>query len=403
MKKNFKVIIGKYVSAALSAVMITTTILGASIGLADRAYAADATVKGYEEQIAELEKKQKDLKNKINSNKNEASKAAENKAYLDALVYTIEQKIATSEALIAELDESITESEAEIKACESEITSCSAKISLRMRMMQEDTGASYLEMIFGARSFSDFLSRVEHVRAMIEYDRKLSKEFKEQKEALEEKKKELERSVSLQNETLKTLENDKAEANKLANDADKYISALEADNQRYQAELDKATKAEAELDKKLTEYLKSLQQQNSSQVVAKGEYLWPLPAGQGWITCKFGGSDPNNKPHYALDIAIAAGTPIYATNEGTVLIAGWHDSYGYYILIDHGNGMASLYAHCSALLVTAGQTVSQGQTIGKVGTTGFSKGNHLHFEIRKNGVRTNPLNYMAPQAPENIL
>ena len=188
---------------------------------------------------------------------------------------------------------------------------------------------------------------------------------------------------------------EKAEAERLAKE--------KAEAERLAAEKAAAEKAEAELDKKLTEYLKSLQNQNSSQVVADGEYLWPLPKGQGWITCKFGGSDPNNKPHYALDVAIAAGTPIYATNAGTVLISGWHSSYGYYILIDHGNGMASLYAHCSALLVKAGQTVSRGQTIGKVGTTGFSKGNHLHFEIRKNGVRVDPLAYMAPQAPENIL
>ncbi len=400
---RFEKILKKSVSCALSVVMVLSTIFGAAVFMAERAYAKDATVKGYEDQISALEEKQKDLKNKINANKNEASKAAENKAWLDELIYTLEQKITASEALILELDGSISASQAEIEACEAEIEQFSNKITLRIRMMQEDSGAGYLSMIFGATSMGEFFSRLEHIRAMIEYDKKLKAEYKAHKQDLNDKKENLEGSLSLQTETLKTLEADKAEAKKLLAQADKYISQLASDADKYQAELDKATKAEAELDKKLTDYLKSLQNQNSSQVVASGEYLWPLPAGKGWITCKFGGLDPNNKPHYALDVAIAAGTPIYATNAGTVLISGWHSSYGYYILIDHGNGMASLYAHCSALLVKAGQTVTKGQTIGKVGTTGFSKGNHLHFEIRKNGVRVDPLGYMAPQAPENIL
>ena len=122
-------------------------------------------------------------------------------------------------------------------------------------MMQEDSSASYLEMLFGATSISDFFSRIEHIRAMIEYDRKLSKEYKAKKEELQTKKADFEKSVALQAETLKTLEADKAQTDKLAKDAEKYISALEADNAQYQAELDKATKAEAELDKKLTIHL----------------------------------------------------------------------------------------------------------------------------------------------------
>ena len=400
---SFRRTISKTVSFMLSAAIVCATVFGAAFFMAERAYAKDATVKGYEDQISDLEEKQKDLKNKINANKNESGKAAETKAYLDELIYTLEQKINASEALIGELERSIAVSEQEIIDCEAAIETYSEKITLRIRMMQEDNGAGYLGMIFGVTSISDFFSRLEHIKTMIDYDKKLKAEYKDQKQQLHDKKNSLEASMVLQNETLQTLSADKAEAKALAEKANRYIEQLAADEQAYKAELEKAEKAEAELDKKLTEYLKSLQNQNSSQVVADGEYLWPLPKGQGWITCKFGGSDPNNKPHYALDVAIAAGTPIYATNAGTVLISGWHSSYGYYILIEHGNGMASLYAHCSALLVKAGQTVSRGQTIGKVGTTGFSKGNHLHFEIRKNGVRVDPLAYMAPQAPENIL
>ena len=393
----------KAVSLMMSAAIVTGTVLSAGIFLAPHADAADATVQKYEQQIAQYEKTQNELQEKINANKNEAGKAAETKAYLDTLLFTIESKIVACEALEKELEKSITETKGEIEICEAEVEKYSVQLTKRMRMMQEGSAVSYLEMLFGASSIADFFSRLEHIRTMIEYDRELSLQYAEKKTELDTKKAELESAVTLQANTRASLEKDKAETEKLVGETQKYIDQLAADKAKYQAEYNKAAAAEAELDNKLTEYLRSLQQQNSSPVVAKGEYLWPLPAGKGYITCKFGGSDPNNKPHYALDIAIGAGTPIYATNEGTVLVATWHESYGYYILIDHGNGMASLYAHCSALLVSAGQHVSQGQTIGKVGTTGFSKGNHLHFEIRKNGAKTNPLNYMAPQAPEYIL
>ena len=132
--------------------------------------------------------------------------------------------------------------------------------------------------------------------------------------------------------------------------------------------------------------------QGPSDVTASGEYIRPVKG--GYISCYYGDTDPKNDPHYAYDIAVGYGTPILATNDGKVLKAEWHWSYGYYILIDHGNGISSLYAHCSSLNVSVGQTVAKGQHIGGVGSTGYSFGNHLHFEIRKNGTRVNPANYV---------
>lgn len=395
--------INKFLRKAVATALSCTMLFVGTSSLCINSYAADATQKKYEEQIDALKQTQKELQNKIEKSKKEAGKAAENKAYLDELIYTIEAKITASEALVSELSVNIKNTKEDIEVCEEELEKSKAKFADRMRMLQDSGQSNYLSILFGAESISDFLSRVEHVVAMLEYDRKLSAEYKAEKEELERIQADLEKAIELQNETLASLEKDRSDAEKLSREAEKYLNELQADAASYQAQLNKAQKAKDELDRELTKYLSSLKNQNSSQVVAGGAYQWPLPVGKGWITCKFGGSDPNNKPHYALDVAISAGTPIYATNDGTVLISGYHDSYGYYILLDHGNGMASLYAHCSALLVSKGQTVAKGQTIGRVGTTGFSKGNHLHFEIRKNGTRVDPLKYMAPQAPENIL
>lgn len=115
----------------------------------------------------------------------------------------------------------------------------------------------------------------------------------------------------------------------------------------------------------------------------------------GVITCRFGSRESTSPSgHRGLDIAASAGTPIQAAASGTVTTAGWNDSYGYMIIISHGNGVQTVYGHCSQLLVSAGQTVTQGQVIGKVGSTGYSTGPHLHLEIRVNGVLQDPQNYV---------
>lgn len=115
----------------------------------------------------------------------------------------------------------------------------------------------------------------------------------------------------------------------------------------------------------------------------------------GIITSRFGSRESiRSTPHRGMDIAASYGSPIKAAAGGTVTMSGWNGSYGYCIKISHGNGVETLYGHCSSLIAKVGQTVSQGQVIAKVGSTGNSTGNHLHFEVRVNGVLYNPQNYV---------
>ena len=138
--------------------------------------------------------------------------------------------------------------------------------------------------------------------------------------------------------------------------------------------------------------------------IGTGIFQWPLPE-NGTITSYFGNrvNPVTGKPdfHTGTDIAMPEGTPILAAADGTVEIANgtdsWGDSYGYYVKLDHGSGFETLYAHCSSICVTAGQEVSQGEVIGYVGTTGNSTGNHLHFEVRKNGQRVDALDYFTQE------
>ncbi len=119
-----------------------------------------------------------------------------------------------------------------------------------------------------------------------------------------------------------------------------------------------------------------------------GGFVWPVAS--GYISCYYGSGG-----HGGIDVATSYGTDIYAAASGTVVISGWYYSYGKCIVIDHGNGVRTLYGHCSSLYVSVGSTVSQGQVIAAVGSTGYSTGNHLHFEVQVNGSRRNPLNYVS--------
>ena len=131
--------------------------------------------------------------------------------------------------------------------------------------------------------------------------------------------------------------------------------------------------------------------------VADGELCWPLP-GHIYMSCHFGEVDAfGNAGHRGTDIPAPEGTPILAAHSGTVLVSGWNDSYGNQVLLDNGAGLSTRYAHMTATAVTAGETVTAGQVIGYVGSTGDSTGNHLHFEVMQNGVRCNPLSVVNPQ------
>ena len=356
--------------------------------------AGNAATQKYEDQIKELEKTQKELLAKIKNIESEASETFENKQYLDSLITTVNSKIQAAEALCSELETQIADTEADIAEHEKLIEASTEKIKERMRANHEEGNASYLSVLLGAEGVDDFLSRLEKVNTILEYDKKTLAEYKTEKADLEAKKAELEDSKKLQEDTLATLKSDKAENERLASEAESYFSKLSNDKAAATAEYNKAKAAEEALDAQLQAMLAQIANQNSSQVTAAGEYMWPLPAG-GYISCYFGDTDPGGRPHYAMDIAISAGTPIYASNDGSVVTATWHSSYGNYIVLDHGNGKSTLYAHCSGLAVSSGQSVSKGQVIGYVGSTGYSTGNHLHFEFRVNGQKVNPANYVS--------
>ena len=355
----------------------------------------DSNVQSMEDKIAKLQKEQDKLMSQINAVKSEASKTAEYKQYMDSLVTATAQKMELANALVSELETKIADSETKIAEAEASIAATRDKVVERLRYAQENGNVSELELILDAKGMSDFLSRLDKVNSMMEYDRKVMKEFADYKKQLEEYKTTLEASKQTQADTLAQLEKDKSSYEQISAENAAYMNSLKADENAFWAQYEKAHAAEEALSAELTAYIKQMQAQNA--VVPSGEgFMRPLPQGVGYISSPFGWRKLNgrNDYHAATDIACAQNTPIYASDSGKVLRAEWHWSYGNYVLIDHGGGMSTLYAHCTSLATSAGASVNKGQVIGYVGQTGNAYGYHLHFEVRVNGERVNPQGYV---------
>ncbi|MBR4881462.1 MAG: peptidoglycan DD-metalloendopeptidase family protein, partial [Clostridia bacterium] len=355
----------------------------------------DSNVQSMEEEIQKLQNEQDRLLGQINAIKNDKSETAQYKQYMDSLVNATSQKMILAEALVDELDTKIAESETKIKDAEVNIEETQAKIVERLRYAQENGNVNELELLLDSKGMSDFLTRLDKVNSMLEYDRRIMTDFKEQKASLEAYKKTLEASKQTQSDTLTQLEKDKASYEKISKENALYMQSLQNDEDKFWAEYEKARAAEEALNAELTAYIKQMQAQ--SAVVPSGDgFMRPLPQGVGYISSPYGWRKLNGRDdfHAATDIACAQGTSIYASDGGKVLRAEWHWSYGYYVLVDHGGGLSTLYAHCTSLAVSAGQMVQKGQTVGYVGQTGSAYGYHLHFEVRVNGERVNPAGYV---------
>ena len=283
-----------------------------------------------------------------------------------------------------------------IAVAEEAIARQKAAFMSRMVTMYEEGEASYIGLILGADNLVEFMTRVDMVNTILEYDKRVIASLEENTELLEKSLEELEDALVLQNEAIADLEANILDTKKLAEEALAYMQSLQANESALLRDYYNAKAQEEELNKKLEAYLKELMEKEKSQYVG-GEMGWPLPFDVHYVvSSEFGwrklwGMDDY---HLGIDLACAANTPIYAANAGKVLESAYHYSYGNYVLIDHGGGKATLYAHMNERWVSSGETVKKGQQIGLVGTTGSSSGNHLHFEVREGGSVQEPRNYI---------
>ncbi len=386
------------------ALIVTAILVAVSVIVMHAANVSDykdnSKVQEYLSQINSYDKKLQDVKNNIASLSDETDELIQKKEEYDKLIEVMEGKIATSEAYSKEIAAEITKLDREISEKEAECKKLYEEIKQRMRVSYENSDMSYIAMFFGAESLTEFLMAIDNAASILEYDSRMLQQYND-------KKAELEATVAAHTESqnalealLKQLSADKEELQKEVEVCDTLISDKMTSIEKEQEILKKLESDKEAFAKKLDAYIEELEKKNGvTQVVAEGKFIWPLPVTSKRVTSPFGWrSDPftgEKSYHSGIDIADKKGTPIYASNNGTVLIATSDGSYGKYILIDHGGGIYTCYAHCSKLLVSAGDYVSKGDQIAEMGSTGRSTGTHLHFEVREGKNRVNPFNYVT--------
>ena len=316
-----------------------------------------------------------ELREQISDKEAELEEGEEQEASLSSQLNELEQAIAENEGDLAILEE-------ELAAAEEKVETQTDNLNDRLRAMYKNGSVGFLDVLLDSGSFTEFLTNLDMVEMIYSSDRDVLGQLEEAHDEVESKKKEVE---ALQAELKESREVVAAEKEKIAasnEETEKMIDELKADADR------------------LVQVIASQGSSSSDSTYLGGQMAWPLPAvGLGNITSEYGYRlHPifgYNKFHTGVDIGASSGSAIVAANDGTVLSAGWNGGYGYCVIVDHGGGVTTLYGHCSALYVGAGQTVSRGETIAAVGSTGNSTGPHLHFEVRLNGAYVDPMPYIS--------
>ena len=408
-------------------------------------FAVSPVMTTYATTSSELNNKINQNKDKINSLENEKSQIQKEKGSIESDLEELQGKIAEKSAAVeevqkkvdfyqkqiddlqAEIDEAnniIKENEEEIKKTEEEIEELKIEEEEKRELLGERLNAIYksnytedlLYIIITSEDFSDFLSRIAIVSKLISLDRNMIKEVEAIKEEMNDK-------VEAINEAIKELDEKSKEIEEKQDEIEEVQKPFLEEKNARQAILDELTALENEKESKLnnlSDQEKKLQQEigelnvynqklrdeiqnmingsnaNTPVTPSSGGFIKPVSAP---VTAEFG---PRIHPvtgkrgmHTGIDLGAAAGTPIKAAKSGVVTAARYHTAYGNMVIIDHGGGIKTLYAHARSLNVREGQTVKQGDVVSFVGSTGYSTGPHLHFEIIVNGTAQNPRNYLS--------
>ncbi len=360
---------------------------------------SQSEINSLKEQAAELAQDKKELQNQLAAITSDKNAAMSKKQNIEQQINVVRSEIANANALIASYDQEIAEKEVELAAAEEKQEKYYQLFCERVRSMEEDGTVSYWSILFDASSFADLLDRANFVNEVIEYDNGVMDELEQARQAVADAKAAIEAAKSEQEAELAVLQARQNELKEKEAEADALLSEIQEKEDEAQEALNAASAAAKAMDNEIAKKQRELEAQLAAQnqtIVSESGYMWPL-SGYYTLSSLYGGrthpitGKPNN--HGGIDIPAPKNTHILASKSGMVITSGYNSSYGNYVVISHGGGASTLYAHMTSRAVSVGDSVKQGQTIGYVGTTGSSTGNHLHFEVRVNGNRTDPINY----------
>ena len=396
----------KAVCLLLCAVMIFAYSRPAQAALTnDSIREKEAEIKAAKEEVSGLKSSKTDierLKKELEQSKNDLTTYV---AQLDGQLSGIQEKIAQYNTMITEKEEEIEVTAAELEEAIRIQEEQYAAMKKRIKFMYEKGDTFYLELLMSSGGFADMTNKADYIESLSRYDRNKLEEYINTIELVKLCKEELEAEKEVLDEAKLAVEEEEANINALIEQKEAQIlsvtsdiSTKEAAIREYEAMIAQENAEIAALEKAVAEERARLEAENAQARVYNGGMLaWPCP-GYTRISDEYGNRMHPilgiQKFHNGLDMAAPGGTAILAAYDGDVVGAAYNNSMGNYIMIDHGSGLYTIYMHCSALYVSKGQSVTKGQKIAAVGSTGRSTGNHLHFSVRQNGNYVNPWNYL---------
>ena len=395
--KRYRDILRRFVVIVLAAMLllpVTEQLVQANQSSA--AKVTKAEINALKSDADKLAQEKRELQNQLKEIRADKSQAQGQKNLLEQQINVIQSEIDNINVQIGKYNELISAKQSEVNETQARADAQYELFCQRIRAMEEEGETSYWSIILGSASFSEMLDNFMMVEEIIEYDNSVMEALTALKQQLETEQKELEAAKAEQEaaKAVQVAEQDELEARQA--EVDSLIKDISSQEDKLEA-AEAALKREANaMDAKI----KELERQYANQIAnvpSESGYLWPLPASWNTLSSLYGNrthpitGKPNK--HTGIDIPASAGTNIYAAKSGVVTTSTYNSSYGNYVVVSHSDGTSTLYAHMKKRNATVGQTVKQGAVIGYVGTTGSSTGNHLHFEVRINGNRTDPVNY----------
>lgn len=402
----------RLISLILAAVLMLSLISGAMIAV----YGAgskqiEKELLALREEQDKIEAESNRLEANIAANKQKTQTIVEQKADIDQQMEMSRQKIENLNEQIRQYNLLIAEKQKELEQAMAEEDALMVQYKTRLRTMEESGDISYWSILFKANSFSDLLDRVDMIHEIAASDQLMLQQLAEVTSAVEQERLELEQQRLTLEETEAELDAQRVTLEEQRTQADALILQMKAEydalSDEYKAALAEEEAMREQIKKTETAYYNALAKEKAEREAANqqsggssggGSFAFPLAYSTG-VTSAYGPRihpvNGNQSFHYGVDFAAGMNTQIYATKSGTVSSATYGTANGYYVVISHGDGYSSLYAHMTNYVVSPGDKVKQGQLIGYVGTTGWSTGPHLHFEILYNGSNVNPMNYVS--------
>lgn len=358
------------------------------------------TINDKKNQLSSAEQHIKDKEQILNERKEE-------KAAIEAEIKEVDTRMVAIQENIQKLNNQLEEKKLEIEQSEAELEAANIKkdeqyeaTKARMVQMYKNQKVGYIQVVFSSGSFWEAINRLEYVRRISEKDNTLLDTYQAQIDYIEVQKEKIETEKNELDLLQKEEIGKKNELEEARNAKQVAINKLESEENRLQGEISKLQEISEQLEEDIKKLTAEMEERNKQQIPTQytgGTFTWPVP-GYYRISSEY---NPRTSPisgryefHTGIDIPASYGEDVVAGGDGTVITAGWVNGYGYTVMISHGSGIVTLYGHNSSLVVSEGQRVSKGQVIAKIGSTGYSTGNHCHFEVRLNGSHTSPWPYL---------